>query len=376
MKNTFVVEQKQLLSILSSMQPICTKRTAIDSTSSILFNVGYKEVVLKSTDLEVSLQSNCSLVKNTSDQEILFLVSGKRIFDLVKELDGDIVCTISNTQLHLRANEVHVSLNLKDPGEFPSFPERIENIMQLDAHLLLDMINKVAFVIPQNHANASLNGLYWELSEKELTMTATDGHCLAQAKSMTHCTEEPRRWLLPRRAVFELKKIIESSDAKTIFLGLCGNQVVFSGESFNFFTKLLNDTFPQYTSILNKDGFVPAQIDKARFIKTLRRSTCFLSGNLVQATSFHFGNQKLNVTMENKEIGQLDETIPLNTYAGDDLTVYFYAPYLLSGVPIFGGDMIGFYLKNSSMPIMFEHKESHFTLLYLVMPIVQQRNGV
>ncbi len=375
MYSTFIVEQKQLFSILSSMQPICTKRTTMDSTASILFHVGFKELVLKSTDLEVSLQSNCSLVKNTGTHEFDFLVSGKRIFDLVKELEGDITCTMSSTQLHLSANDVQVSLNLRDAQDFPAFPERIENIMQLDASLLIEMINKVAFVIPQNHANAALNGLYWELSSTALTMTATDGHCLAQVMSPICTHDEPRRWLLPRRAIFELKKIIESlNGTSTLFLGLCNNQLVFSGESFNFFTKLLNDSFPQYASILNKDGFVPARLDRTRFLKTLRRSTCFLSGNLVQATSFHFGDQKLNVTMDNKEIGRLDESISLDAYAGNPLTVYFYAPYLLNGVPVLGGDSVNLLLKNGSSPVIFQDQNERFSLLYLVMPIVPQRN--
>lgn len=370
-----MVEQKQLLSILSSMQPICTKRTSLDSTSFILFHVGYREVVLKSTDLEVSLQSNCGIVKNTSDSEVQFLVSGKRIFDLVKELEGDISCTISNTQLHLHANDVRVSLNLKDPEDFPSFPERIENIMQLEAELLVEMINRVAFVIPQNHANASLNGLYWELSSDKMTMTATDGHCLAQVNSHRYRSDEPRRWLLPRRAIFELKKIIETSGAKNLFLGLCGNQIVFSGDSFNFFTKLLNDAFPQYASILNKEGFVSAAIDRARLIKTLRRATCFLSGNLIQATSFFFNNAVLTVNMENKEIGKLEEEIPLNTSVENQTMLYFYAPYLLNGLQVFSGDALSFHLKSNAMPIMFEQKESGYELLYLVMPIVPQRNN-
>ena len=90
MKNTFVGEQKQLLSILSSMQPICTKRTTLEATSTILFQVGHKELVLKSTDLEISLQASYLLKESDIVEPQTFLVSGRRLFDLVKELEGDI----------------------------------------------------------------------------------------------------------------------------------------------------------------------------------------------------------------------------------------------------------------------------------------------
>src|SRR3989337_3864096 len=103
MKNTFVVEQKPLLSILASMQPICTKRTTLDTTTSILFQVGHKELVLKSTDLEISLQSSYQLKSSNMSEAKTFLVLGKRIFDLVKELEGDIEFTLTDQQLHLTA---------------------------------------------------------------------------------------------------------------------------------------------------------------------------------------------------------------------------------------------------------------------------------
>ena len=79
--------------------------------------------------------------------------------------------------------------------------------MQLNAPFFLELLNKVSFLIPQNNANPALNGLLLEISESELKMTASDGHCLAQVETSTYTLEESNKWLLPRRAVFELKKI-------------------------------------------------------------------------------------------------------------------------------------------------------------------------
>jgi DNA polymerase-3 subunit beta len=299
MKNTFVVDQKPFMAILSSMQPICAKRTTIEATSSILFQIGHKELVMKSTDLEISLQSSYLLKESSLQEPHSFLVSGKRMYDLVKELEGEIECTFEEQQLSLRAGSVNVSLNIKSAEEFPPFPERIENMMHLDASFLLGMFDKVAFLIPQNNANPALNGLLFEISAHGLTMTATDGHCLAQAQSSKYTLEEAKKWLLPRRAVAEVKKILEGTEEQAIFLGICGNQLVFSGESFNFFTKLLADPFPQYSAILNKDGFIAATVDRSNFAKTLRRSACLLSGQFI-ATKFGFADQSLIFSILNK----------------------------------------------------------------------------
>ena len=178
----------------------------------------------------------------------------------------------------MRSGSVNLALNIKDAEEFPPFPERIENLMQMEAGFLLTLLDKVAFLIPQNNANPALNGLYFEINDKHLTLTTTDGHCLAQIQSSKYQLENPQSWLLPRRAILELKKILEGSKEEHAFLGTCGNQLVFSGESFNFFTKLLATKFPEYKAILDRKGFVPAKIDRSMFIKTLRHSACLLSG--------------------------------------------------------------------------------------------------
>ena len=368
MQNKFTVDQKPLMAILSSMQPICTKRTTLDTTTSILFQVGHRELVLKGTDLEISLQASCQLQESDLDQTRTFLVSGRRIFDLVKELEGTIEFGVQDEQVIVKAGKVRLSLNIKDAQEFPPFPERIENMMQLDSAFLLEMLNKVAFLIPQNNANPALNGLFLEISSQGLTMTSTDGHCLAQLTSEKYTLEEPRKWLLPRRAVFEVKKILEGCDDAAIFLGVCGNQLVFSGDSFNFFTRILGDPFPQYAAILDRTEFVPARIDRNHFIKTLRRSSCLLSGQFL-ATKFGFGNDALNVSMQNKEVGKLEEELMLNGYAGESMDMRFYAPYLLNGLQVFTEDSLQFSLKSSSKPIIFESQSQDYKLLYLVMPV-------
>jgi DNA polymerase-3 subunit beta len=368
MKNKFVVEQKPLLSLLGAMQSICSKRTTLDATNYILFHVGHKELMLKATDLEISLQSSYVLKEPNTHEPYSFLVSGRRIFDLVKELEGDIECIVKDQQLALKAGSVNLALNIKDSQEFPPFPERIENLMQLDSEFLLRMLGNVSFLIPQNNSNPALNGLLLEISSGGLKMTTTDGHCLAQSSSSKYSLEEEKQWLLPRRAIFEVKKILENAEDKAVFLGTCSNQLVFSGESFNFFTKLLADRFPQYEAILKREGFAPAKVDRLPLVKTLRRSSCLLSGQFL-ATKFGFDKDKIQVSMHNKEVGKLEEEVPLAKFEGNIPDIRFYAPYLLNGLQIFPEDQINFYLKDSVRPIIFEVAQEDSNLLYLVMPV-------
>ena len=368
MKQKFTIDKKELMPLLAAMQPICTKRTTLDATSSLLFQIGQRELVLKSTDLEVSLQASCMLEESSFTETVLFLVSGKRIFDLVRELEGVITFELTHNKLELRAQGVNLSLNIKEAQEFPAFPERIENLMSIATKDLTELLESVSFLIPQNNSNPGLNGLFVEVSPEGLTMTTTDGHCLAQARSTSYTLTESKSWLVPRRAIFELKKLLENFGDQTIFVGTCSHQLVFSGELFNFFTKLLVTPFPEYRAILDKNTFAPARIDRNQFIKTLRRSTCLLSGQFL-ATKFTFNPDRLKVSLYNKEVGSLEEELALGDFNAEELEIRFYTPYLLNGLQVLPEDGFRFYLKNGARPIIFESVKDALQVTYLVMPV-------
>ena len=351
------------------MQSICTKKTTIPSTSSILFQIANKELTLKSTDLELSLQYSCPL-KESSVEQAQFLVPGKKIFDVVKEMSDDIECTFDDSYLTLKSGKkINISFHIKDAQEFPPLPERIENLMQLDASFLSNVLSKVSFLIPQNNATLSLNGLFLEISPQELKLTTTDGHCLAQVTSDKYTLEAEKKWLIPRRAVFELKRILENADAPVIFLGICDNQLVFSSNNFNLFTKLFADEFPEYKAILQHDSFLPATINRADFVKTLRRSACLLSGQFL-ATNFKFSKQNLKVSLQNSDIGNLNETLPMSDFESENLELRFYSPYLLQGLQSFTEENdLKCFLKSNTKPIIFKSDNESYHLTYLVMPV-------
>ncbi|HVX00310.1 MAG TPA: hypothetical protein VHA52_07745, partial [Candidatus Babeliaceae bacterium] len=128
------------------------------------------------------------------------------------------------------------------------------------------------------------------------------------------------------------------------------------------------DPFPNYRPILDKSSFMPATIDRSKFVKTLRRSTCLLSGQFI-ATKFSFQPHTLRVSMHNKEVGNLEDEIPWTSPEEFSLDIRFYAPYLLNGLQSFTEDKVQLFLKNGSKPIIFESQSNSLQATYLVMPV-------
>lgn len=365
---TFTLDQGHLFSLLSSMQPICSKRTALEVTECILFEIAPRELILKATDLEIALQMSMP-IESSLTETVKFVVSGKRVCEVVKELDGALEFVVTDRLLKISANKsIGLSLTIKDATDFPPFPERIENFMQVSSGFLAEILSKASFLIPQNNANAALNGLLVECGPEGLSLVATDGHSLVRVNSKKYTLAEARKWLLPKRAVLELKKLLDMDVNTMVFWGVCGSQLVFSGNQFNFFTRLINDNFPQYQAVLNKDGFRPAHVTKEPFVKTLKRAGCLLAGQFV-STAFTFKPGHLDVHLDNKEVGSLEEGLLLNDYDGDAVQSRYYSPYLLNGLQVIDDKEVAFFIKNEMRPLILESRREDYDLTYLVMPV-------
>jgi DNA polymerase-3 subunit beta len=379
-KNTqfFIVEQKQLVAILTAMQPICNKRSPLDVTTSILFYITPKELIIKSTDLEISFQASCALEEVTITQEMSFLVPGKRLFDLVKDLSGLVTFELDGSRLLVKASRMKCALSIQSAELFPTLPEKIENILHCASEELLAMLEKVVFMIPQSTTTPALNGLFIEIDANGFALTATDGHCLSHVHNTAWTLQEYHSWLLPKRAVIELKKILETSlCAGPIFLGTCGNQIVFSTDTFNFFSKVLTDQYPQYKPILLHDTFFQLQVLRDDLVGALRRAGSLLAQQFI-ATKFTFDATHKTITthLKNKEIGEIKEEVSLQSYTGENLVIYAYAPYIINGLQNIHQKNITMYILSPVKPLIctFDINE-HTAGTYIIMPVSASANN-
>ncbi len=370
MMYSFSLERDALLLQLGAMQPICSKRSPLDVTESILFQVSYRELILKATDLEISLQSSLQ-IESTLSETRSFLISGRRIYEIVRELNGLLTFSFLDSGIQLTtADGVSFTLAVREATDFPPFPERIENLMDCESAFLLSLFDKVVFVVPQNNANRALNGMLFEAGPTGISFVGTDGHSLAHVFTPKYTLSDLTQWLIPRRALLEVKKLLEQTSG-TVFVGTCSGQLVFSGAHFNFFTRLLNDPFPAYKPILNRTNFIDIKINREAFSKALRRAGALLAGQFI-ASQFTFSQQGCEMALENKDIGSLQQLISCKVPADFSLQTSFYSPYLLTGLTAVDDAELSCFARDKRSPLIIaSHAEGHdFT--YVVMPVSRE----
>lgn len=367
---SFSLERDALLLQLSAMQPICSKRSPLDVTESILFQVSYRELILKATDLEISLQSSLS-IESTLSENRSFLISGRRIYEIVRELSGVLTFSFLDSGIQLTtADGVSFTLAVREATDFPAFPERIENLMDCESAFLLTLFDKVGIVVPQNNSNRALNGMLFEAGPEGVSFVGTDGHSLAHVFTSQYTLPDVTQWLIPRRAILEVKKLLEQTTG-AVFIGTCAGQLVFSGAHFNFFTRLLNDPFPSYKPILNRANFTSIRINREAFSKALRRAGALLAGQFI-ASQFSFSLKGCEVTLENKDIGSLQQLIACQVPENFSLQSSFYSPYLLTGLAALDESELSCFVRDKRSPLIMTSTAVNHEYTYVVMPVSRE----
>lgn len=171
------------------------------------------ENILISVDGVSAVASNgeFQIMSGYSVETNLVLVDGKKIVSVIKNAaKDDINIDIQDSHIIVKSGRGRYKINTKPPADFPIInggdPVSSISINQMK---LKHMISSIKDSMADNDARYYLNGMHFSGGEN-LTITATDGHRLAQ--SVSDIKSEPFELIIPRSSVLAIDKLLVSDD--------------------------------------------------------------------------------------------------------------------------------------------------------------------
>jgi DNA polymerase-3 subunit beta len=210
-----------------------------------------------------------------------------------------------------------------------------------------------------------LNGLLLETDQTALKAVATDGHRLAFASLVLPETLDKRESILPRKAVLELTRQLESSEAPvTIEFG--ANQVRFRFGEIELISKVIDGRFPDYTRVIPTNYQDHFQIDRATLGSALQRAA-ILSNEKFRGVRWVLTANSLRIVCTNNEQEEAEEELEID-YAGAALDIGFNVTYLLDALNNVECDTVVCSLGDANSSVLLTHGEDE-SFRYVVMPM-------
>jgi DNA polymerase III subunit beta len=361
------VRKSDLVKELSLVQGIVERKNSIPILSNVLAEARGGEVRIAATDLDVSLRCGCAAEVKT---EGAITLGAKKLYEIVRSLpESDVrIKVLPDSWATIDCERVSFKMAGLPREDFPTLPEgKASKGVEIPAEVLRDLISRTAFAITAEDARYYLAGALLLLDKDGASMVATDGHRLsyAQRKSPLKVTE-PQRVLVPRKAIQELARLLETEDSATF--QQVDNHLVFGVGTRVLSSKMIEGQFPAFEKVIALTGDKKVDLHRDGLATAIRRVS-LLSSERSRAVRLTLGDGKLDLSASSPDLGEAKESLSAE-YKGAGVEIGFNAQYLLDFLAAAGTDAISLELKDHESQGLFRPQgESATDYRYIVMPM-------
>lgn len=330
----FSIERNELLAGLYLMQGIAERRTTVPILSNVLIeSTGSDSISVAATDQEIAVRRRCVA---TVRKKGSLTTSARKLFEMVRELgEGEIrIRSQDNNWIEISAGRSRFRLVGLDPREFPAIPESPAGtqgqVVTVPGEVLATMIERTIFAISGDETRVNLNGLYVEGAEDgRLRIVATDGHRLAMITRPVDSGKLEKGVIIPRKAVVELRKVLESGE-EAIELSVVSGMAHARRGAVQMSMRLVEGEFPDYRQVVPGRSERVATVDSGELVSALRRVS-IVSSERTRGVKMQIDGQKLELSSINPDVGEAAEEIAID-YDGQPVAIGFNAKYLLEAL--------------------------------------------
>jgi DNA polymerase-3 subunit beta len=365
------VSKFELLRELTATQGVVERKTTIPILSNYLFEAGGDRLSLTATDLDLSLRTSCAAKVK---KEGSCTIPARKLHDYVKLLpDADItIKLLENHWVSIRCGRSNTKMVGMARSNFPSLPVfPSAGVVKIPAQVLRSMIAKTGFAIASEESRYTLNGALMVLKPESIVMVATDGHRLAhieRAGEKFEGVSGELKTLVPKKAMDELKSLLDSTDAEEIEFAKDESTLFFRIGPRLLTSRQLTGQFPNYEAVLPKDNNKSINLHGGELSAAISRVAQF-ADERSRAVRIKLEKGELKLSASSTETGESEDTIEAD-YDGDVLTIGFNAQYILDFLKAVGSGDVKLELKDAQSAGQLRPAENEdYKYRYIVMPM-------
>ena len=365
----FTIDRSSFLKPLGHIYSVVERRNTIPILSNVLIESDASKVSFTATDMDMDIVETVGCIVSSQGK---LTVSAHTLYDIVRKLpDGsEIQIELIDLNVEVSAGKSRFILPTLPVDDYPIMTE-IEkgNEFSLEAVDLANLIDNTKFAISSEETRYYLNGIYLhvpDIKSDKLRAVATDGHRLAQAEvPIPKGAENMPGVILPRKAVGEVRKLIDSTDGLvTIIISKTKAKFIFPTSILT--TKLIDGSFPDYQRVVPKENLNKLLVSNSHFSKAIDRVST-VSMEKSRAVKLSLSNNVLLLQVNSHDLGNASEELDVN-YTSDPIEIGFNARYLLDISGQIQGKDIELSLSDSASPALITDPDQE-GVIFVLMPM-------
>ncbi|WP_338446190.1 DNA polymerase III subunit beta [Pelagerythrobacter marensis] len=369
------IERATLLRCLSHVQSVVERRNTIPILSNVLIEAGDGgSLKVMATDLDLQVVEN--MIAASVETPGAITVSAHLLFDIARKLPegSQVSLETSENRMTVKAGRSRFQLPTLPRDDFPVIVEGdLPTSFEIPAKTLAELVDRTRFAISTEETRYYLNGIFLHVSEEDkpvLKAAATDGHRLARFTiDQPDGAQGMPDVIVPRKAVAELRKLLEESLDGNVQVDLSASKIRFTlgGEGGVILTsKLIDGTFPDYSRVIPTGNDKLLKLDPRSFYEGVDR-VATIATEKTRAVKMGLENDKVTLSVTSPDNGTAAEEVPAD-YSSEGFEIGFNANYLKDILSQIDSDTVELHLADAGAPTLIR-QDANSPALYVLMPM-------
>lgn len=360
----FTCEKQKILEGISIVQKAITGKSTMPILEGIFIKASGSTLTLIASDMDVSIQT---LVEAKVIQEGSIVIDAKIFGEIIRKLPNSIInmAVIENQLTKITCEKSVFDVVYMNSNEFPELPEINEELkISVNQNILKNMIKGTSFAIAQEETRPILQGILFEVKNKNLNLVALDGYRLA-IKSEFLDNDMDIEVVIPGKTLNEVSKILEDVD-DIVDITFTNNHILFNLEKTKIISRLLEGRFINYNSLLPQEHKLLVNVNRQELQNAIERASLMAKDGNTNLIKLDIQQDNLIIT-SNSQLGKVREEISIKLQ-GDEIEIAFNSKYLLDVLKNMEQNEVVMKMTSGISPCVIE-EENNGNAKYLVLPV-------
>lgn len=373
----FLINKSNLVYALSHVDKAVSNKSTIPILTGIKFELKEDRLRLTGADSDITIQMDIPLEKDGKNiieiHEAGDIVLPRSVIDIVKKLPQEEIEFKKTDKLsvYIKSGTSEFKINGYDVQEYPELHTMSgDSEFTIESSLLRTMLKQTTFAISNNESRPILTGVSWNLEGENLKFYATDSHRLAVKEAIVENKMDLsfRSLVVPGKALKDLARILESYEDPVEIAG-SRSQLYIKVENLLFISRILDGAYPDIPRIIPQKIESELILKREQLIAAIERASLIARdsrNNIVKLETLE--NNVIEISSSSQELGNVNETVPINSISGEGISISFNAKYVLEALAAIESEEVLIEFTGPLSPFMLKSVNQE-NMLHLVLPI-------
>ena len=360
----FTCEKQKLQEGILITQKAITGKSTMPILEGIYINATKEGITLIGSDMDLSIETK---VDATVEQEGKVVIDSKIFGEIIRKLPNSNIKIeiLENDTVQITCEKSTFNVVYMNAEDYPALMQIDEdNKIEVPQNILKNMIKSTSFAIAQDETRPILQGILFEVKNKNLNLVALDGYRLA-IKSEYLDSDFDIEVVIPGKTLNEVSKILEDIES-IVEITFTNNHILFKLEDTKIISRLLDGKFVNYNSLLPQEHKLVVNVKRQDLQNGIERASLMAKEGNTNLIKLEIKDEAVIIT-SNSQLGKVREEVNINLQ-GEGIQIAFNSRYLLDVLKNMEDDEIMIEMTSSVSPCVIKGKEID-SYKYLVLPV-------